>query len=48
MILTGFDWFQVKDAELVEELGPGRGQVTIIQELLDQVPDSTVQPAALS
>ncbi|XP_075907403.1 double zinc ribbon and ankyrin repeat-containing protein 1 [Nelusetta ayraudi] len=29
----------VKDAELVKELGPGRGQVTIIQELLDQGAD---------
>lgn len=32
----------------MKELGPGRGQVTIIQELLDQVPDPAVQPAALS
>lgn len=37
----------MKDVELVKELGPGLGQVTIIQELLDQVPDPAVQPAAL-
>lgn len=48
MVLTGSDWFQVKDAELVKELGPGHGQVTIIQRLLDQVPDPAVQPAAMS
>lgn len=48
LVLTGSNWFQVKDVELVKELGPGRGQVNIIQELLDQVPDPVVQPATLS
>lgn len=43
LVLTSSHWLQVKNVELVKELGPGRGQVTIIQELLDQVPD----PAAL-
>lgn len=38
----------MKDAELVKELGPGRGQVTIIQKLLDQVPDPAVQQPAMS
>lgn len=32
-----FFWFQVKDDELMKELRPGRGQISIIQQLLDQV-----------
>lgn len=32
-----FSLLQVKDAELMKELGPGRGQVGIIRQLLDQV-----------
>lgn len=47
LVLTSSDWLQVKDVELLKELGPGCGQVTIIQELLDQVKDPVVQPAAL-
>lgn len=34
----------MKDAELLKELGPGRGQVTLIQELLDQVLDPAASP----
>lgn len=30
---------QVKDAQLMKELGPGRGQCSIVQQLLDQVQD---------
>lgn len=46
LVLIGSDCLQVKDAELLKELGPGCGQVTIIQELLDQVSDPAVQPAS--
>lgn len=30
---------QAKDAQLMKELGPGRGQCSIVQQLLDQVQD---------
>lgn len=30
---------QVKNAQLMKELGPGRGQCGIVQQLLDQVQD---------
>ncbi|XP_011610999.1 double zinc ribbon and ankyrin repeat-containing protein 1 isoform X1 [Takifugu rubripes] len=32
---------QVKDAQLMKELGPGRGQCSIVQQLLDQGADPT-------
>uniref|UniRef100_A0A3Q3N3G7 Double zinc ribbon and ankyrin repeat domains 1 n=1 Tax=Mastacembelus armatus TaxID=205130 RepID=A0A3Q3N3G7_9TELE len=34
-----FSWFQGKDAQLLKELGPGHGQVSAIQQLLDQGAD---------
>uniref|UniRef100_A0A3B4XXN9 Double zinc ribbon and ankyrin repeat domains 1 n=1 Tax=Seriola lalandi dorsalis TaxID=1841481 RepID=A0A3B4XXN9_SERLL len=32
-------WLQVKDSQLLKELGPGRGQISVIQQLLDQGAD---------
>ncbi|KAG7232773.1 hypothetical protein INR49_008129 [Caranx melampygus] len=37
----------VKDSQLLKELGPGRGQISVIQQLLDQVPVNS-QSAACS
>lgn len=39
-----FSWFQGKDVQLLKELGPGRGQISVIQQLLDQVRACAANP----
>lgn len=36
----------MKDVQLLKELGPGLGHVSVIQELLDQVPVSAANQLA--
>lgn len=42
LVCDWLSWLQVKDSQLLRELGPGpgRGQVSVVQQLLDQVPAS--------
>lgn len=39
---------QVKYAQLMKELGPGRGQCSIVQQLLDQVQDRQSASSSLT
>uniref|UniRef100_A0A3Q3F3E5 Double zinc ribbon and ankyrin repeat domains 1 n=1 Tax=Labrus bergylta TaxID=56723 RepID=A0A3Q3F3E5_9LABR len=39
LVSDWLSWFQMNDVQLLKELGPGRGQISVIQQLLDQGAD---------